>query len=142
MPTIKKSISMPRWKRKEFNKCAKIYGPNNEILVQEKINLYLFSPLSVWRSLSCWHLSQDWTRINIHIVLVSIRMYIRALVCIMECLAKDWCAMAFPDNCLIDGIHQNANKAMHFDEDYCRWSGSLGIPYPRPTIQLPCLQNN
>jgi len=31
-----------------------MYEFNNEILVQEKMNIYLFSPLSVWRSLWCW----------------------------------------------------------------------------------------
>jgi len=67
-----------------------MYEFNNEILVQEKMNIYLFSPLSVWRSLWCWHLSQDWTRINILVSYVHL--------CIMECLAKDWCAVVFLDN--------------------------------------------
>jgi len=67
-----------------------MYEFNNEILVQEKMNIYLFSPLSVWRSLWCWHLSQDWTRINTLISYVHL--------CIMECLAKDWCAVVFLDN--------------------------------------------
>lgn len=83
---------------------------NNEILVQEKIHFYLFPLFSVWRSLSCWHLSQDWTRTNILVFLrtfVYYGMLSKRLMCGgTRCrLAYRWiCTTQYPSS---------ANKRMH-----------------------------